>query len=213
MERTSIFKLLLPLFAEPIRSDLFPHGAVLMDVRKIGNWGELFDVDFVAFQDVVVCMHGNDFGNEQVVRAEIENLFYLAFKVQRAFIDERRLDYIRLRRCEPDGQKFVRIFAGYGTAVVRFLQPLLRWYVHDEFQRFLHQTVSVSRRSDGDADHGRVRTEHPSPGDGCDIRFAVLVVRTDEHDRRRIKIGGRLKTLLRHRTSCEKYERKRKCTG
>lgn len=96
-----------------------------MHIRTVRDWSELIDDNLIAVEDIIISMNGHHLSDEQVVSAEIEDLFHLTLEIQGTLIDHRDLHRIGIGGSKTDSQEFVNILARSRAAIVRLLEQTL----------------------------------------------------------------------------------------
>ena len=156
----------------------------------------------VGRKEALLRGNADDPGQEHIMTAQRDDLFYLAAQICRTLRHGRCVGQAVRRHGSQAGLcPFVHIPAALHAAVIQRLAMLRVHQVHREFAAVPKHSVGVAFLAHADGQHGRVAVDRAGPSHGQQIRlcFRSLGTAADEHcgHRAEQRTGGK-STKFRH---------------
>ena len=152
----------------------------------------------ILVQQAFVHVAGGDFGEEEVVAAQRDDLRHPAFQIDGAFGED---GAVRQHRAgggmEAAGREFIEVPAAPDAAPVHRLHQRLGRQVDGELSARLDEMVAVPLGADADGHHAGLGADGARPADGDEVGL-VQPAAGDQHRRLRVQQGAAPPALFAH---------------
>ena len=109
----------------------------------------LIKMEFACFvQEFIADLYGYYFRQEHVMGAQRNDLFYLAFDIHRAFVNDRSIHFFAFFGCQVHDFEFVHISAAAYAAEIAGIGQFFCDQIDDEFAFFLDDVVGMAAGTD-----------------------------------------------------------------
>ena len=192
----------------PFSGFLFPHavpeGAQLFaqaQVLAVAVHDQLCFVQAelaVFIQQALIHIAGHDFGQEQVMAAQRDDLRDPAFQIDRALLQDGAVGQNAARGgVELTGGKLVVVAAALHAAPVHRTHQLLGGQVDGKLSTLLDEMVAVPFGADADGYHAGLGADGACPADGDEVGL-LQPAAGDQHRRLRVQQGAAPPALFAH---------------
>ena len=192
----------------PFSGFLFPHavpeGAQLFaqaQVLAVAVHDQLCFVQAelsVFIQQALIHIAGHDFGQEQVMAAQRDDLRDPAFQIDRALLQDGAVGQNAARGgMELAGGKLVVVAAALHAAPVHRTHQLFSGQIDGKLSALLDEVVAVPLGADADGYHAGLGADGACPADGDEVGL-LQPTAGDQHRRFRVQQGAAPPALFAH---------------
>ena len=185
-------------------SHAVPEGAQLFaqtQILAVAVYDELglVETELAVFvQQALVHVAGHDFGQEQVMAAQRDDLRDPAFQIDRALLQDGAVGQNAARGgVELTGGKLVVVAAALHAAPVHRTHQLFSGQVDGKLSALLDEVVAVPFGADADGYHAGLGADGARPADGDEVR-CFQTAAGDQHRRFRVQQGTSFPALFAH---------------